>query len=79
MVKLHVTCHAPIGILYTGMAEETRYFEILKQPYHRNHLMDFYGMRPNRILKPPLSLPICMHCLELLELQSSGDRMISSR
>ena len=21
-VKLHVTCHAPIGILYTGMAEK---------------------------------------------------------
>ena len=49
-------CHVPIGILYIGMAEKMRCFEILKQPYLCDHLTIFTKQKPNCMVKSPLSL-----------------------
>ena len=51
-------CHAPIGILYTGMAEKLRRLEILKQQYLNNRLTDFYGTRTKLYLEAS-SIVVC--------------------
>ena len=57
-VKLHVTCHSPIGILYIGMTEKTRCFEILKQPYLCNHLTNLYRIKTKLYIKAS-SIIVC--------------------
>ena len=51
-------CHAPIGILYTGMAEKIRCFETLKQPYLCNHLTNFYRTKTKLYIKAS-SIIVC--------------------
>ena len=52
-------CHAPIGILYTGMVgKKTRCFENLKQPYLCNHLTNFYRIKTKLYVKAS-SIIVC--------------------
>ena len=43
---------------YTGMAEKTRCFEILKQPYPCNHLTNFYRKKTKLYVKAS-SMIVC--------------------
>jgi hypothetical protein len=46
-----VTCHGPIGIAYTRLAEKLWCLENLKQPYLHNHSMDFYRTKTKLYLE----------------------------